>query len=329
MSNTLRAALLALALALTGPAAAFGSKEGGATSAGFLKLGADARAAAMGTAVSADVSDASAVFWNPAGLATLRYRHATFSHSTCYQTTFQDFLAYAQPLEAPRSRNPREQDLRPDQLGSLAAAVLYHNSGSLQEVDNTGTPTGQAFTPQDLAVMLGWGATLMRGIDVGITMKYVSSKIVASAATGAVDIGARWRTVVFATEAGYSLSAVVRNMGGPLKFHESSDPIPLAVVIGQALRPLRSLTLSADLTQPRERAAYASFGAEWSAPMTAGMTGALRAGYDGRLTSNDVSGVTGATLGGGLGFDRLGFDYAWSPTGELGSAHRLSLSYRF
>ncbi|OGS01657.1 MAG: hypothetical protein A2V88_10840 [Elusimicrobia bacterium RBG_16_66_12] len=327
MRNTLFAALLAAAP--TGPAAAAGSQEGGATSAAFLKLGADARAAGMGTAVSADVSDASAVFWNPAGLAALRYRHATFSHSASYQTTFQDFLAYAQPLEAPRSRNPREGDLRPDQLGSLAVAVLYNNSGSLQEVDNTGVPTGRSFTPQDVAAMLGWGSALGGGVDAGITAKYIYSKISASAETGAVDLGARWRTVVFGTEMGYSLAVVARNVGGALKFHEASDPLPLTVVIGQSLRPLRSLTLTADAIQPRDRSAYASFGAEWRAPMTAGITGALRAGYDGRLKSGDVSGVTGVALGGGLGFERLGFDYAWSPAGELGVTHRLSLSYRF
>lgn len=321
------AALLALALA--GSAAASGSQEVGSTSAAFLKLGADARAAGMGSAVSADVSDASAVFWNPAGLAALRYRHAVFSHSASYQATFQDFLAYAQPLEIPRSRNSREADLRSDQLGSLAVAVLYNNSGSLQEVDNAGVPTGRSFTPQDVAAMLGWGTTLLDGIDAGITAKYIYSKISASAETGAVDFGARWRTVVFGTEMGYSLAAVARNVGGALKFHEAADPIPLTVVIGQSLKPLRSLTLTADAIQPRDRSAYASFGAEWRAPMTAGVAGALRAGYDGRLGAGDASGVTGTTLGGGLGFKRLGFDYAWSPAGELGVTHRLSVSYRF
>lgn len=318
-----------LVSSLTGSAAAFGAKEVGTTSAGFLKLGADARAAAMGQAVSAAVDDATAVFWNPAGLSTLRYRHATFSHSASYQTTFQDCLAYAQPLETPRSTRPRERELQPDQIGSLAVGVLYNNSGSLQEIDNTGTPTGKAFTPQDMAVLLGWGATIIEGLDAGITAKYIASKIEASAATGAVDLGARWRIHVFDTEAVYAAAAVVRNLGGQLKFHEASDPLPLTVVVGQSLKPLRSLTLSIDAVQPRDRAIYVSFGAEWRAPMTAGMTGALRTGYDGRLSSKDISGVMGLTLGGGLGFERLGFDYAWSPAGELGSTHRLSLSYRF
>ena len=327
MTTTLIAALLAMAL--TGSAAAFGSKEVGTTSAGFLKRGADARAAGMGQAVSAEASDATAVYWNPAGLATLHYRHATFTHSASYETTFQDFIAYAQPLEAPRSRNPRERDLRPDQFGALAVGVLYNNSGSLPEVDNTGVATGRSFTPQDLAVLLGWGATLTRGIDAGITAKYISSKIVASAATGAVDFGARWRTLVYGTEAGYTLAATVRNVGGQIKFHEASDPLPLTVVIGQSLRPWRFLSLTVDLIGARDRAVYPSFGAEWRAPMTMGMTGALRGGYDGRLKPDELSGVTGVTLGGGLGFERLGFDYAWSPAGELGSTHRLSLSYRF
>lgn len=327
----MRKGLLAvlLASALAGTAQAFGSKEVGTTGANFLKLGADARAASMGQAVTAAVDDASSVLWNPAGLAGLHYRHATFTHAASYQDTFQDFLAYAQPLEAPRSRNPRERDLMPDQLGTLAMGILYDNAGSIPEVDNTGTPTGRSFTPQDMAVLLGWGAEMMRGLDAGITAKYISSKIVASAATGAVDVGGRWRTLIIGTEAPYSLAVAVRNIGGQIKYHEVSNPLPLTLVVGQSLKPWRSLTVTADVIAPRDRAPYPSFGIEWRAPMTAGMTGALRAGYDGRIQSQDVTGVTGVTLGGGLGFERIGFDYAWSVSGELGSTHRLSLSYRF
>ena len=91
--------------------------------------------------------------------------------------------------------------------------------------------------------------------------------------------------------------------------------------------PASAITL--DLNAPRDRSLYPCFGLEWRVPMQQGLSAALRAGYDGRLSGTDSGGVTGVAFGAGLGFQRFGFDYGWSPAGGLGSIHKLSLSYRF
>jgi hypothetical protein len=321
--------VILIAAALPAAAGGFGSSQGGTSGGAFLKLGADARAAGMGGAVHAAVDDATAIYWNPAGLAGLRYRHATMTHGASYQSTFQDFIAYAQPVESPFVRqNGRERDLRPDQLGTLGIAVLYQNSGSISEVDNTATPTGDRITPQDLAVFIAWGATISRGLDVGLGLKYVTSKIQGVASTGAADIGARWRTWL-PGEFPYALSLSAQNIGGQLKFHEYGDPLPMIITLGQALRITKGLVVTLDMNAPRDRSIYPSFGLEWRVPMKQGLSTALRAGYDGRLTGSDSAGITGISFGGGIGLQRFGFDYGWSPAGGLGSTHKLSLSYRF
>jgi len=323
-------AVFLLLAALPAGASGFGKKEVGTSAGSFLKLGADARAAGMGGAVRAATDDATALYWNPAGLAGLRYRHATMTHGAAYQNTFQDFIAYAQPVESPfaSGRSGRERDLRPDQFGTLGIAVLYQNSGNISEIDNTGTPTGDRITPQDLAVIIGWGATVARGFDVGLAIKYISSKIQGDASTGAADVGARWRTWL-PGQFPYALSLSAQNIGGQLRFHEIGDPLPLIVTVGQAIKVTKGLVLTFDLNAARDRSYYSSFGVEWRVPMKQGLSAALRAGYDGRLRSADSGGATGVCFGGGLGIQRFGFDYGWSPAGGLGSAHKMSLSYRF
>jgi len=328
MKITALAVLLALA-ASRAAAAGYGASQAGTSGATFLKLGADARAAGMGGAVRAAVDDATALYWNPAGLAGLRYRHATMTHSASYQSTFTDFIAYAQPVESPFVKQTgRERDLRPDQFGTLGIAVLYQNSGSISEVDNTGLPTGDRFTPQDLAVLIGWGATVTRGVDFGVGLKYVTTKIQSSASTGALDLGLRWRTWL-PGDFPYALSFSAQNLGGSLKFREVSDPLPILVTVGQALKITKGLALTLDLNAPRDRSLYPSFGMEWRVPMQQGLAAALRAGYDGRLSGSDSGGLTGLAFGAGLVIQRFGFDYGWSPAGGLGSTHKLSLSYRF
>jgi hypothetical protein len=319
-------AVLLLAAAPSGARAAFGRTQAGTSAAAFLTLGADARAAGMGNAVDAAADDASALYWNPADLAGLHYRHATFTHAASYQSTFYDFMAYAQPIEIRRGTG-RERDLRPDQLGTIGASIQYQNSGRLAEVDNTGAATGQTFTPQNLAASVGWGAELTEGLDAGLAVKYVSSQIEASAATGAANFGARWRAVIPGSEMAYALSGSLRNLGGGLKFNSASDPLPTALVIGQSLHPIRSVTVDLDVTAPRDSTPYVSFGVEWRAPMTEGVAGALRMGYDGG--GGDAGGLTGITFGAGLELQRFGVDYAWAPAGDLGNTQRLSLSYRF
>jgi len=328
----IKTALVVFFLVTARPAAAagFGSSQAGTSGGNFLKLGADARAAGMGGAVRAAVDDATAIYWNPAGLSGLRYRHATMTHSASYQSTFMDFIAYAQPVESPFGKQTgRERDLRPDQLGTLAVAVLYQNSGSIAEIDNTAAPTGNSITPQDFAVFIGWGATVARGLDVGLGLKYVTSKIHTSASTGAADLGMRWRTWL-PGEFPYALSLSAQNIGGQLKYHSYGDPLPMIVSIGQALKITKSLVVTLDLNAPRDRSMYPSFGLEWRVPMKQGVSTALRGGYDGRLSGiGEAGGVSGICFGGGIGLQRFGFDYGWSPAGGLGSSHKVSLSYRF
>ena len=84
---------LALALLLTGAAHA-ASRHAGE----FLSLGAGARSAALGSAYVALADDATAGYWNAAGLSALSSRQVHLTHSEHFSGLIQrDFVAIAQP----------------------------------------------------------------------------------------------------------------------------------------------------------------------------------------------------------------------------------------
>src|SRR5262245_16293035 len=119
--------------------AGFNSGSVGTTTANFLKLGAGARGEAMGEAYSAVVNDATALYWNPAGLTRVSSNDVSFMHAPYIASSYYDYGAYAHRV-GPHA-------------GGLA--VQYFSAGRITETDATNTPVG-SFSPNDLAVSLGY-----------------------------------------------------------------------------------------------------------------------------------------------------------------------------
>lgn len=279
----------------------------------------------MGQAMTAASEDAAALYYNPAGLSQVHQRQGTATEGLLYQGVMVSYAAYAHPVTS--AVKPRRRFLRPSGLGTLALGVLYLNAGAIREFDNTGAETGGEFTPRDVAVTAGWGGTLTELFDLGMSLKYIDSRIQAAAKTGTLDAGARLRLELVGMP--YTAAVVARNLGGELRFHRQQDPLPLDVRFGQALRPTPNLLLSLDVVFPRDNGWYPSFGLEGAFPIDKGVAVAGRAGYDGRTSGDDLDGLANFSLGTGLAVKGWNIDYGWVPFGALGHTHRFSLAYRF
>ena len=59
-----------------------GGQRAGISTAQFLKIGVGGRAAALGEAFIAVANDASALYWNPAGLVQFEENQVMFSHNS-------------------------------------------------------------------------------------------------------------------------------------------------------------------------------------------------------------------------------------------------------
>ncbi|MBI5595007.1 MAG: PorV/PorQ family protein [Elusimicrobia bacterium] len=325
MRKALLAALAASALLGGSARAAFNSDFAGTSAGEFLKLGGDARGAAMGQAMTAAAEDGAALYYNPAGLSQLKRRQGTATQGLLYQDVMVSFAAYAHPVQP--AIKPKRRFLRPSGLGTLALGVLYLNAGSMTEVDNTAAPTGGEFTPRDIALMAGWGGTLTDLFDLGISLKYVDSRIQASAKTGSADVGARLRLEVLGKP--YTAALAARNLGGELRFHEQRDPLPTDVRFGQALRLLPEWVVSLDLAFPRDNDWYPAFGTELTLPAGKELSFSGRFGYDGRISSDELDGVSSLSAGLGVVIQGWSVDYGWVPFGALGHTHRFSVGLSF
>jgi len=279
------------------------------TSAGqFLKLGAGARAAAMGEAYSAICEDADSVYWNPGALSGLRGISGTFMHAALFSELNYEYLGYAQPLK---------------NYGGIGLGVQYLTAGQIPETDSSGFKTGADMSPSQMAVALAYG----RKVDVfslGGSVKYVRSRLVGSASAFAVDLGALSPGFM---DDHMRMAFVIQNIGGGLKYDQQSDPLPLNIKIGSSLKFVDNLTLGVDVNAPRDNKPYAAAGGEYIVRY-GDFSFAGRLGYNTR-TLGDIGGMTGISAGVGAMSRNLALDYAFVPFGSLGSAHRISLAFRF
>jgi len=71
----------------------------GTNAAQFLKIGVGARASAMGESYVAEANDASAMFWNPAGLAGVSNNELMFVQTNWIADMTYDFAALVMPFD--------------------------------------------------------------------------------------------------------------------------------------------------------------------------------------------------------------------------------------
>jgi long-subunit fatty acid transport protein len=271
----------------------------------FLRIGVGARASGMGEAFTAVSDDASATFWNPAGLALLEGTQVMFMNNSFIQDISQEYVALATDLGVVK----------------LGGAMNLVHLGTLEKRDVQGNLEGE-FKPFDLAASVSVAYPLREWIDVGGTVKGVIEDIDTETAYGALfDAGVIARPPL----EGLAVGAVVQNLGPSMKFIEVPFDAPRTFRAGASYtRPLAGLEsrlgVACDLVFPMDDDTQVNLGFEYTyRDLVAG-----RVGYRGRT---DAQGMTT-----GLGVRYRGFtvDYAYVPFSEhLGNTHRIGVSYTF
>jgi hypothetical protein len=312
----------------------------GTTAAQFLKLGVGARAVSMGGAYVAQANDLSALYWNPAGLATIPGSSVQFSHTQYLADINYNFAAFGINLPS---------------VGAISASLIYLHSGDM-EVRTTSEPlgTGERFNVQDLALQLSYARALTDRFSLGTTVKYIREQIWHSAATAvAFDIGVLFTTPYQALRLGASMSNFGPKMqmsGRDILFSEDPTPdtegtveivnssylmdessLPLLFRVGLAWDAINTsdhtITILTDASHPNDNTEYVNVGGEYVFRDLI----SLRAGYRNLF---EVDGEQGLTFGGGISARidralRIVVDYAYADFGRLEQTHWFTLQLAF
>ncbi len=293
-------ALLTIAL-LLGAAPAFAAA--GTEPLSFLRLDANARPVALGGAYTALAVDSNALLYNPAGLAWVGKDEATFMHNSYFTGINQEYAAYASPK-------------------GWGATLNYLNSGSIANTSISNPDgSGGSSSLSDLAFSGGYARKLGDDLSVGGGLKLIRESIANVTGTAwALDAGA-----LFAVRQvpGLKVGGALQNMGPTVKFQQARENLPLNVRGGVGYEFVvadQKSAASFDLTKERGGGVNAQFGLETTLvkvlPVRLGFT-----------TDNDAG--LGLTTGVGWTHDGLAFDYAFVPFGDLGNAHRLSVTWKW
>ncbi len=289
-------------------APAFASSKVGTTGAQFLKVGIGGRATAMGGVYTGVADDISALYWNPGGLGGLEQTEVIYTYNKWFQDITHHFVGGAVPT----------------QFGVFGLGITMLGMDDLEKRTGDSITAEGTFKAQDMAVAFAYGTSLTETLMVGGSLKMLSSKIDDESASGlAVDLGALMKTGVQGLNVGFA----VTNLGGEYKFIDEGDPLPMMIKLGAGYKVLNdTLTLAADVIYPNDNDLIFGGGVEYALKFGNGGALALRTGYK---TGVDSGGLSGLGAGIGISYQMFGFDFAWTPYGDLGDAIRGSLSLKF
>lgn len=310
----MRRLLLGCMLFLLLPALAHGQAKVGTAGAQFLKIGVSARAVGMGEAFLAVSDDASAIYYNPAGLVQLSGLEVMASHIDYPADINYEFLGVAYP-----------------RFGGVWGLGLYMlNSGDMSlndyfhPLDEDPYSSGQTFTAKEYAVALSYGVSLTDRFSVGLSFKFIDELYDEERATGwAADVGTLYNTGF----RGFKIAMAISNFGPDMKFIQQAYPLPMSFKFGGSLdvinRGSHKATFALEGSHPNDNLEKFNGGVEyWYNNLLA-----LRVG---KRFANDTGGFcAGAGLKLNLSQLKLEFDYAYHDFGYLDQIHRLSASVKF
>ena len=278
----------------------------------FLKIGPTARASGMGSAFTALANDASATYWNPAGMVDVTRTGVELDH-----------VFWPADIALNYATAVFSVPFLPGSWGVTARALSMD-----PQVERTiflPQGTGREFDAGDMSFGLSYAQFFTDKFSAGGTLHFVHSGLAEkSVNTFVVDLGLIYRIGY----AGMRLGMMIQSLGGKVDYDSRESKVPTLFKVGLSMvayaRGANNLDLVGEFSHPSDNTERANVGAEYGFNQFFFLRGGYNVGYDSQ----------GAAAGFGLRIDTtqtsdLSFDYAWEDLGSLGDAHRLALSFQY
>ena len=312
----------------------------GTTAASFLEIPVGARAVGMGSAFTAIADDASAMYWNPSGIARLTQSDAIFSHANWIADINFNYGGVALPL------------------GDAGTVGFNFTSLTMDDMERTTEDqpegTGEMFSAGSYAFGVSYAKNLTDWFSIGGNVKYINEHIWnETASTLGIDIGTLFTTPFSGIKFGAGMVNIGQKLhmqGADLLVQKDISPIngnnpninadlvtdefdlPLTLRIGISYEPLVSdnqhLVLAVDALHPNDNSESLNLGAEYTLIQN---IIAIRGGYTalGQKDHEDTF-----AIGGGVHYRMennllLKFDYAFQDFGRLQNVHKFTVGFGF
>lgn len=300
-----------------------GAQRAGISTAQFLKISVGARAVGMADAFVANAMDASALYWNPAGIAQFKTNEILLSHTDWFVDIKHDFIGGVYHL----SRN--------DAIG-LSLTALYTDD---MEITTETQPygTGRYFKYIDIAVGATYARRLTNQFSFGFTIKYVEETIDVLKMRGIlVDLGTFYWMGLGTSRFAVSISNFGEDIapkgevtllnGEKIASFQSFSP-PTMFRFSFAVEPIMNdihrITTAIQLNHPNDNAENFGIGVEYSFKESF----FVRGGY--KINADEQNLTFGAGVALKTSLLNLSFDYAFARFERLGNTHRFSLLFKF
>jgi hypothetical protein len=331
----------------------------------FLLIGPNSLNAGMGETGTGMINDASAMFWNPAGLGFQKGSQVSITHSPWLpglglSDLFYDYLAgkyYMKKLK-----------------GTLGVSITYLNIGTIIQTDEFGNQIGE-YKAFDGALAVGYGTKVTKDLGLGIVTRFIYSKLAVgkvgneqgsgTAYDLSFDISALYRpskTKLKFLNNKFGVGINLSNIGPKVTYvdNDQADPLPTNLRLGFAYDIYQSefnnLTITADFAKllvkrredgksdPVYKGIFTSFGGGFDEVMKSiqSSVGAeywygnpkligLRGGFF--YEDPDKGKRKFITLGASIRYSMYGFDFSYINTIEenhpLANTLRFTLSVNF
>lgn len=233
----------------------------GITAVPFLQIEPDSRSAGMGNTGVAIADNASAVFWNPAGLAYQKGNQISITHSEWLPAfnadLFYDYLVGKYHVE---------------DIGTFGAHITYLNLGEQIRTDETGQRINR-FNSYELATGISYGVKINKNWSLGTGVRFIYSSLADGSVSGqninpgssvGVDIAGLYKSDPFdfiGDETNFNAGLNISNIGPGVHYTDNAqkDPLPTLFRVGWALNTkldkdgIHKITLANDISKVMAR----------------------------------------------------------------------------